>query len=260
MEIRTDDYEKLGAFYLGRGYDQGNRELRDELVLYDSKDLVTHGVVLGMTGSGKTGLSLAILEEAAIDGIPAIIIDPEGGHRQPDADLPGVRRPIFRPWINEDEAERKGMAPDDYAQAQASCGRRGLGEWGQDGARVRKFKESVDIDIFTPGSGAGLPVSILSSLDAPPFEVIDDAELFGDRIESTVSSLLDLVGIDADPIQSREHILLSNIFAHFWRAGGERHAGDAHRLDPEPALRQGRGARPRELLCRRTTATNWRWG
>ena len=77
MDIRTEDYESLGKFYLGREYNIREKELEEELVLYDSKDLVTHGVVLGMTGSGKTGLCISILEEAAMDNIPAIIIDPK---------------------------------------------------------------------------------------------------------------------------------------------------------------------------------------
>ena len=219
MEIKTGDYEKLGAFYLGREYDLGNKELQDDLVLYDSKDLVTHGVVLGMTGSGKTGLSLAILEEAAIDGVPAIIIDPKGDIANLMLTFPEFDGPSFRPWINEDDAQKQGMSPDDFAQGQADLWRKGLSQWGQAGERVEKFQDSVDINVFTPGSGAGIPVSILSSLDAPPFEITDDAELFGDRIESTVSSLLTLLDIDADPIQSREHILLSNIFAHYWALG-----------------------------------------
>ncbi|MFT5105928.1 MAG: hypothetical protein ACI9UA_001551 [Pseudoalteromonas tetraodonis] len=218
MEIKTEDYEKLGTFYLGREYDLGKKELQDELVLYDSKDLTTHGVVLGMTGSGKTGLSLAILEEAAIDGIPAIIIDPKGDIANLMLTFPGFDGASYRPWINEDDAAKRGMTPDDFAQAQGDLWKKGLNQWGQTGERVQKFKDSVDINVFTPGSGAGIPVSILSSLDAPPFEIVDDAELFGDRIESTVSSLLTLLGIDADPIQSKEHILLSNIFAHYWAA------------------------------------------
>ena len=218
MEITTDEYEKLGAFYLGREYDLGKKELRDDLVLYDSKDLVTHGVVLGMTGSGKTGLSLAILEEAAIDGIPAIIIDPKGDIANLMLTFPEFDGASFRPWINEDDAQKKGMTPDEFAQGQADLWKKGLGSWGQTGERVEKFQDAVDINVFTPGSSAGIPVSILSSLEAPPFEIVDDAELFGDRIESTVSSLLTLLDIDADPIQSQEHILLSNIFAHYWSA------------------------------------------
>jgi len=218
MQIKVDDYERLGAFYLGREYDLATKELQDELVLYDSKDLVTHGVVLGMTGSGKTGLCIALLEEAAIDGIPAIIIDPKGDIANLMLAFPELRGEDFRPWINEEDATRKGKSPDEFAQAQADLWKKGLGEWGQDGGRVRKFTECVDINVFTPGSNAGLPVSILSSFEAPPFEIVDDAELFAERIETTVTSLLALVGINADPIQSREHILLSTIFSTSWQS------------------------------------------
>ncbi|MEZ5303013.1 MAG: hypothetical protein R3F11_20585 [Verrucomicrobiales bacterium] len=142
----------------------------------------------------------------------------EGRHRQPDAEpFPEFRGEDFRPWINEEDARKKGKTPDEFAQGQADLWKKGLGEWGQTGERVRQFTEKVDVSIYTPGSSAGLPVSILSSLGAPSFEVIDDAELFGERIESTVSSLLGLMGIDADPIQSREHILMSSILGTCWR-------------------------------------------
>ncbi len=217
MEIHTDDYEKLGSFYLGRGYDLKAGELEEELMLYDSKDLVTHGVVLGMTGSGKTGLCMALLEEAAIDGIPALVIDPKGDIANLMLTFPEFRGEDFRPWINEDDAIKKGKTPDEYAAGQAELWQSGLAKWGQDADRVRKLRECVDVNIFTPGSNAGLPVSILGSLDAPPFEVIDDAEAFADQIEGTVTGLLSLMGIEADPLQSHEHILMSNILAHRWR-------------------------------------------
>jgi hypothetical protein len=219
MDIKTDDYEKLGAFYLGRGYDPTTQSLQDSLVLYDSKDLVTHGVVLGMTGSGKTGLCLSILEEAAMDNIPAIIIDPKGDLPNLLLTFPELRGEDFRPWINEEDATRKDQTPEAYAEAQAALWRKGLGEWGQSGERIAALRAKTDIVVYTPGSNAGIPVSILSSLEAPPFEVVDDAELFGDRIESTVSSLLALIGVAADPLQSREHILLSTIFSTHWRQG-----------------------------------------
>ena len=217
MDITTDDYEKLGSFYLGREYDLKQKEMQDDLLLYDSKDLVTHGVVLGMTGSGKTGLCMALLEEAAIDGIPAIVIDPKGDIANLMLTFPDFKGEDFRPWINEDDAHKKGKTPDEFAQGQAEMWEKGIGSWGQSPDRVRKLKDSVDINIFTPGSNAGIPVSILGSLDAPPFEVIDDAEAFGDQIESTVTSLLSLMGIEADPVQDREHILMSNILATRWR-------------------------------------------
>ncbi len=219
MEINVSDYEKLGKFYLGRTYDIAKKEMQDELVMYDSKDLVTHGVVLGMTGSGKTGLCLALLEEAAIDGIPAIIIDPKGDIPNMMLQFPDFQGSSFRPWINEDDAKKKGLTPDEFAQKQADLWKNGIAQWGQTGDRMRTLQSKVDINVFTPGSSAGIPVSILSSLDVPEFEILDDSELFSERIESTVSSLLSLMGVDADPIQSPEHILLSNIFSHCWNAG-----------------------------------------
>lgn len=219
MHIRTSDYEKLGSFYLGRAYDLKKDELEDELVLYDSKDLVTHGVVLGMTGSGKTGLCISILEEAAMDNIPAIVIDPKGDISNLMLNFPDFKASDYRPWINEDDATKKGKTPDEFAKKTAQMWKDGIASWGQTPERVRQFRDKVDINIFTPGSKAGIPVSILSSLEVPPFEIMDDGELLGDRIESTVSSLLSLIGIDADPIQSEEAVLLSTLFNHSWQKG-----------------------------------------
>ncbi|NWK55475.1 DUF87 domain-containing protein [Verrucomicrobiaceae bacterium N1E253] len=217
MDIQTHDFETLGSFYLGRGYDLKQGKLQDRLTLYDSKDLVTHGVVLGMTGSGKTGLCLSILEEAAMDNVPAIIIDPKGDIANLMLTFPDFRGSDFRPWINEDDARKKNLSADEYAEQTAQKWKQGIGEWGQSPDRVRTLQNKVDINIFTPGSKAGIPVSILSSLEAPPFEVLDDGELLGDRIESTVSSLLSLLGEDADPIQSPEAILLGSLFGHCWK-------------------------------------------
>ncbi len=218
MTPAVSDYEKLGAFYLGREYDLDTKSADGGLVMYDSKDLVTHGVVLGMTGSGKTGLCLALLEEAAIDNIPAIIIDPKGDISNLLLTFPNLTAADFRPWINEDDAAKKGVSPDDFAASTAEMWKKGLAEWGQSPERIAQFREKVDINIFTPGSKAGIPVSILSSLEHPSFEIMDDAELLGERVESTVSSLLSLVGVDADPIQSPQAILLSTIFQKEWQA------------------------------------------
>lgn len=216
MSITPSDYEKLGQFYLGREYDLETKTIHDDLVLYDSKDMVTHGVVLGMTGSGKTGLCLAMLEEAAMDNIPAIVIDPKGDISNLLLTFPELRAGDFRPWINEDDAAKKNLSPDEFAAKTAETWRNGLAEWGQSGERIRQLRERTDLTLFTPGSKAGIPVSILASLQAPPFEIVDDGELFSERIESTVASLLSLVGVDADPIQSPEAILLSSIFKNEW--------------------------------------------
>lgn len=209
--------EQLGSFYLGKEFDAAAGAVEDELLLYDSKDLVTHGVVLGMTGSGKTGLCMALLEEAAMDHVPAIVIDPKGDIANLMLTFPDLAASDFRPWINEDDAARKGKTPDEFAASTAELWKKGLADWGQSPERIATLRDRVDVNVFTPGSKSGIPVSILSSLEAPPFEIIDDGELLGERIESTVSSLLSLVGVDADPIQSPEAVLLSSIFAHEWR-------------------------------------------
>lgn len=238
MPISPDQYEKLGTFYLGREYDLKAKQVKDDLILYDSKDLVTHGVVLGMTGSGKTGLCLALLEEAAMDGVPVIAIDPKGDIGNALLTFPNLSPQEFRPWINEDEARRKGQSPDDYAAAQSTLWQKGLGEWGQSEDRIKKLRETVEMSIYTPGSNAGLPVSILSSLNCPPAEVMDDAEALADRIESTVSSMLGLIGVDADPVQSPEHILLSNIVSFCWKKGQNISLANLVRQIQQPPIRK----------------------
>lgn len=219
MTISPSDYEKLGQFYLGRGYDPDTKAVQDDLILYDSKDMVTHGVVLGMTGSGKTGLCLAMLEEAAMDSIPAIIIDPKGDISNLLLTFPTLDAATFRPWINEDDAAKKGITPEEHAAKTAELWKNGLADWGQSPERIATLREKVDITIFTPGSKAGIPVSILSSLEVPPLEVMEDAELLGERVESTVSSLLSLVGVNADAIQSPDAVLVAAIFQHSWGNG-----------------------------------------
>jgi len=213
------DFEKLGIFYLGKQYDLAARTRSENLLLYESRDLVTHAVCVGMTGSGKTGLCLSLLEEAAMDGIPALIIDPKGDLGNLLLTFPSLAPRDFRPWINEDDARRKGTDPDTFAAQQAETWKNGLAQWGQDGPRIAAMRANCDLTIYTPGSDAGVPVSVLRSFDAPPDAVIDDRELFRDRISATATAILGLVGIDADPIQSREHILLSNLFDRAWRNG-----------------------------------------
>jgi hypothetical protein len=213
----AEDFEKLGVFYLGRPYDLAVKQAKPGWLLYDSKDLVTHAVCVGMTGSGKTGLCLALLEEAAIDNIPAIIIDPKGDLGNLMLTFPSLKGEDFQPWINEDDARKKGLSSADYAEAQAELWTKGLAGWQQDGARIQRLRDAADVAIYTPGSNAGLPVSILKSFAAPAADVREDAELLRERISTTVTSLLGLLGIEADPIQSREHILLSTILDQAWK-------------------------------------------
>jgi hypothetical protein len=209
----------LGVFYLGRAYDLQSKSRRDDLILYDSKDLVTHAVCVGMTGSGKTGLCLSLLEEAALDGIPAIAIDPKGDLTNLMLTFPQLRAEDFRPWINEDDARQKGISAEEYASQQAATWKRGLEAWGEGGDRIQKLRDAAEVVIYTPGSNAGIPVSIVSSFAAPPQVLRDDTELLNERINTTATSLLTLVGIDADPVRSREHILIANLLGAAWRAG-----------------------------------------
>jgi hypothetical protein len=217
--MEQPSFEKLGVFYLGKAYDLAAKKRTDELILYDSKDLVTHAVCVGMTGSGKTGLCLAILEEAAIDGIPAIIIDPKGDLANLLLTFPNLAPADFRPWVNEDDARKTGQNVDQYAAGQADLWKNGLAKWGEDGARIQRLRDAADFAIYTPGSNAGLGVSILRSFAAPEQAVRDDGELLRERIATTATSLLGLLGVDADPIQSREHILLSTIIGSAWQNG-----------------------------------------
>ncbi len=211
-------YEKLGVFYLGREYDPATQQLGDDL-LYDSRDLTTHAVCIGMTGSGKTGLCVTLLEEAAIDGIPAIVIDPKGDIANLALTFPQLRPEDFRPWVDAGEASRKGQSVDEFAAATAATWRKGLEEWGQDGERVQRLRDAAAVDIYTPGSNAGRPLSILRSFAAPDPVVANDATAFKERVGSAVAGLLGLLGIDADPIRSREFILLSALLDAAWRKG-----------------------------------------
>jgi hypothetical protein len=213
------EYEKLGAFYLGKEYDMASRKRQEGLLLYDSKDLTTHGVIIGMTGSGKTGLGIALLEEALIDNIPIIAIDPKGDLTNLVLNFPQLRAQDLRPWVNEQDALNAGLTPEQFAGKQADIWRKGLGGWGQDPARIARLKDAADFAVYTPGSSAGLPVSVLRSFAPPPSHVVQDTDLMRERIQTTATSLLALLGIEADPITSREHILVSNILESTWASG-----------------------------------------
>ncbi len=213
------DFEKLGVFYLGRIFDLEKGRAPDELLLYDSKDLTTHAVCVGMTGSGKTGLGITLLEEAAIDGIPALVIDPKGDMGNLLLTFPGLQTADFLPWVEPDAAARAGMTVNEFANKTAKTWEKGIEDWGQDASRIEKFKNSVDIAIYTPGSQTGLPLTVLRSFAAPTGSTAQDKEILRDRIVSSVSGLLALLGITADPLRSREHILLSNILQQAWIEG-----------------------------------------
>ena len=213
------DYEKLGVFYLGKEFDPAANAIKDDLVLYDAKDLTTHAVCVGMTGSGKTGLCLSLLEEAAIDGVPAICIDPKGDLGNLMLAFPELRPADFQPWVDPSDATRKGLTVEELAAKTADTWRKGLAEWQQEPARIARLRDAVDINIYTPGAETGLPLSVLRSFAPPPAELLADSAALRDRVGAVVSGLLSLLGRDADPIQSRDHILLANILDTTWRSG-----------------------------------------
>ena len=230
------DFEKLGVFYLGRPYDLKKNQPKEGLLLYDSKDLVTHAVCVGMTGSDKTGLCIALVEEAAIDGIPSIVIDPKGDLSNLLLTFPDLKTDDFVPWLNSEDAQKKGLSVQDFAKEQSELWRQGLADWGQDKARIKRLRDAADFRIFTPGSSAGFPVSILSSFQAPPAAIREDPELLNERVSTTVTSLLGLLGVNADPIKSREHILLSTILTDAWAGGTDLDLGALIRQIQSPSI------------------------
>ncbi|MEO1615656.1 MAG: ATP-binding protein [Planctomycetota bacterium] len=231
-------FEKLASFYLGRQYDLAKGELLDQLLLYDAKDLCTHAMCVGMTGSGKTGLCISLLEEAAIDGIPAICVDPKGDLANLLLTFPDLEPSDFAPWLEKQEATRQGKTVDELAAETADRWREGLASWGQSPERIAKLKDSVDVAIYTPGSTIGLPITVLKSFDAPPPEALDDVEAIGERVTGAVSGLLTLLSLDADPLTSPEHILLSSILSHQWRDGKDVKLAELIRLIQHPPIKR----------------------
>ena len=209
--------EKIGSFYLGAEYDISKKELLTEAVNYDARDLTTHAVCVGMTGSGKTGLCIGLLEEAALDKVPAIIIDPKGDMTNLLLQFESLDKSDFAEWINEDDARRKGKTLDEYATITANYWKQGIESWGQSKQRIKDLKASVDYTIYTPGSNSGVPINIMGSFSAPGGDFDEDAEMLRERIQGTVAALLGMIQSKADPVRSREGILLTNLFEHYWR-------------------------------------------
>ncbi|HWL53464.1 MAG TPA: DUF87 domain-containing protein [Chthoniobacteraceae bacterium] len=220
MSLNAEIFEKMGAFYLGRPVDPetGQPPDADASVpfLYDSTDLTTHAVCVGMTGSGKTGLCVTLLEEAAIDGIPSLIIDPKGDMTNLALRFPRLRPSDFRPWISPDAAQRAGVTPDAFAEGQAKLWSDGLARWGEDGERIARLEKSAEVVVYTPGSTAGVPVSVIHSLECPPEALLDDPELLADQVETVVASFLGLLDLKVDATRSREGVLLSALLHDAW--------------------------------------------
>ena len=207
-------------FYIGRRVNPEDGETTTEAHTYDPDDLTTHAVVVGMTGSGKTGLCLDIMEEAALNNLPAILIDPKGDITNLLLHFPELLPEDFKPWINADNARRDGVTVDQAAADTAKLWKNGLSGWGIESDRIQRLKDSVERAVYTPGSTSGKPISILASLKAPQADWESNQEVLLEQIEGTVTALLGLIGLDdIDPISDPEHILLSKIIADAWAVG-----------------------------------------
>ncbi len=215
-----------GKFYLGRVVEAGTGEQTERPLHYDPDDLNTHAVIVGMTGSGKTGLCLDLLEEAALNNVPALMIDPKGDITNALLHFPELLPTDFQPWINANEARQEGKSVEQAATETADLWRNGLAGWDITSERIQALKESAQFAIYTPGSDAGLPLSILASLQAPTVAWQENRETLREKISSTVTGLLGLVGLkNIDPVRSREHILLANIFEQAWSQGQDLDLG-----------------------------------
>ena len=207
-------------FYLGRTLENPQAEPRDEALYYDPPDLTTHAIVTGMTGSGKTGLCVTLLEEAALQGIPALIIDPKGDLTNLLLHFPDLAPQDFEPWLDPETARRSGKSVAETASETAKMWKDGLEKWDIDSSRLRALKNAAQFAVYTPGSDAGIPISVLSSLAVPDMDWKSNREILREKISSTVTALLGLIGEDdLDPLRSREHILLSHIFENAWSKG-----------------------------------------
>lgn len=213
------DYEKLGLFYLGRTVDPTTRQRSDTPLLYEAADLLTHAVIIGMTGSGKTGLGIAVIEEAAIDGVPVLALDVKGDLANLALTFPRLAPEEFAPWVNPDEARARQLSADAFATEEARRWAAGLAEWDQDASRIARLQAAADVAVYTPGSRAGRPLSVLSALDCPPAAILDDPELLAARVQSVARSVLALAGIGSEATTGRETVLVGILLQEAWSRG-----------------------------------------
>ena len=209
--------------YLGAELEPAGGKPAGRLLEYDPDDLTTHGVCFGMTGSGKTGLCLVLLEEAVRSGVPVFMIDPKGDLSNLLLTFPGLSPQEFEPWIDAGQAAAAGQSAADFAAAAAAQWRQGLAVSGLGGKDVGALRSAASWHLYTPGSTAAAPVNVLGGFAPPPGLASshweDDPEPLRARIAGTVAALLDLVEIDGDATRSPEGIFLAKLFELSWKEG-----------------------------------------
>jgi hypothetical protein len=230
--------DERGKLYLGREYDLKKDKVTSKTVLYNARHLTTHGIILGMTGSGKTGLGIILLEEALLQGIPVLILDPKGDIANLMLTFPDLDAEDFRPWVDVEKARRKEVSVEEYAAKEALKWQEGLADWDITGDRIARLRQAAEFTIFTPGSEAGQPVDVLHFFDTPDLDWDEHEEALRERVGGIVSALLGLVGVEADPLQSPEHILLARIIEHVWRGGDKLDLPTLIRLLQKPPFGQ----------------------
>lgn len=238
MAQDVTDFEKLGVFYLGKPFDLESEEEEPGYVLYESRHLTTHAVVVGMTGSGKTGLCIDLIEEAAIDNIPVLAIDPKGDISNILLAFENLSPQEFQPWVSAEEAQLNGQSVEEFAAAQAKVWRDGITSYGQDIDRIKRLKNSADFSIYTPFSTAGIQLSVLKSFSCPAAEILEDGETLRERVGVSTQSLLNLAGVTCDPLRGRESIFLGTIIQNAWQSGQDLSLIDLVRLIQTPNFTQ----------------------
>ncbi len=228
----------MEGLYLGREYDPSTGTVTDRPVFYPSRHLTTHAIILGMTGSGKTGLGIVLLEEALLAGIPIIAVDPKGDLTNLLLTFPGLSPEEFAPWVDAEAARREGRSVEEVAAAEARRWREGLAQWGIGPERIARLRERAEFVLYTPGSGAGVPVNILHRFQRPDLDWKTESEVLRERIGGLVSALLGLIGREGELLQSPEHIFLSQLVEHVWRSDQELDLPALIRMVQDPPIRQ----------------------
>ena len=224
-------------FFLGRHYNLKKGEITQEAFYYQPSDLTSHALITGMTGSGKTGLGIILIEEAALQGIPAILVDPKGDLTNLLLTFPDLAPQDFEPWIDANTAKRESKSIAEMAESTALLWKKGLADWGIGSKELSQLKAAADRVVYTPGSSAGMPISIMTSFEAPNIPWKENEEILREKISALVTALLTLIGLkDIDSLNSREHILLSNIIEYNWKKGSKLDLGQLILQTQDPPL------------------------